>query len=265
MGDEDAISAGSALMLFNQLRSCKTQYARDKIFSMYENLPQNVKNKVGRPEDKMPIEDLYHRVATSQICELSNTMYLAAAGTYRRNLSLPSWVPDYTYPETHYSFAVLDEDCFHRTGQYLFQAAGREKAIVQITDDHRRLKLAGRILRNVRELARPYNFSSHGNRDPALRFNRQLKELRQYVDDCQNMTKCLTLGYTGLGPSTVLRLTLTGGMKVRNRRPLVWRRLCRRGPHRHRQKVRGVREVRVTRGPRMTGGPRRERPGPSGP
>ena len=219
MGDKDAISAGSALMLFNRLRSCKTQNARDKIFSMYGNLPQNVKKTVGSPEYKLPVEDLYHRVATSQICEMGNTMYLAAAGTYRRNLSLPSWVPDYTYPETHYSFAVLDEDCFHTTGQYLFQAAGREEAVVQITDDHRRLKLAGRILGNVREMAQPFKFSSYGNRDPAPRLNRQLKELRQYIDDCQNMIKSLTLDYTELDPSTVLRLTLTCGMKVRNGGP----------------------------------------------
>ena len=58
---------------------------------------------------------------------------LAAAGIYRRNPPVPSWVPDFTHPEVHYPFAVLDEDCYHETGHHLFNAGGQvpEQPILQ--------------------------------------------------------------------------------------------------------------------------------------
>ena len=217
--DANAAPAGSALMLFNRLRSCKTQDARDKIFSMYQNLPQSIKNTIGFPDYEMPVEDLYHRVAASQLCEIGNIMYLAAGGTYRRNLPLPSWVPDYTYPETHYSLAVLDEDCFHRTGKHLFRAADQEEASAQVLDDGRTLKLKGRILGNVREIAQSFNFLSRDNRDRSAKLKSQIKELRQHIQECTSMVESYSLDYTVLSPLTVLRLTLTCGMEVLNGGP----------------------------------------------
>ena len=217
--DGSVSSAGSALMLFNRLRSCKAQDARDKIFSMYYNLPQQIKNAVGDPVYEMPVEDLYHRVAKSQICEMGNIMYLAAAGTYRRNLAVPSWVPDYTHPETHYSLAVLDEDCFHRTGKHLFRAADQVEASAQAINNDRTLKLRGRILGTVREIARSFTSSSRGNSDRATKLNFQIRELQQHIKECKSAIEGYSLDYTELSPLTILRLTLTCSMEVQNGGP----------------------------------------------
>ena len=210
---------GSALMQFNRLRSCQTKDAKDKIYSLYYHLPEDIKNEIGRPEYRLPVEELYRRLATSQICTMGNLMYLAAAGIYRRNLPLPSWVPDYTHPETHYSLAVLDEDCFNRTGTHLFAAADQETASAQELNDGRVLKLRGRILGSVKDVTRPFSFSSFGDRQPVEKLNLQLKEIQQQYQECKDMMKSYQVKQDNQDPYTLLTLNLTSSKEVENGGP----------------------------------------------
>lgn len=217
--NEHVNPTGSALMQFNRLRSCQTKDARDKRYSLYYHLPEDIKNEIGDPDYGLPVEELYHRLATSQICTMGNLMYLAAAGIYRRNLSLPSWVPDYTHPETHYSLAVLDEDCFNRTGTHLFAAADQEKASAQELNDGHVLKLRGRILGSVKDITRPFSFSSFGDRQPAEKSKLQVKEIQQQYQECKDMMESYQVKQDNLSPLTLLRLNLTCSMEVENGGP----------------------------------------------
>ena len=150
---------------------------------------------------------------------MGNLMFLAAAGIYRRNLSLPSWAPDYTYPETHYSLAVLDEDCFNRKGTHLFAAADQEKASAQKLSDDRVLKLRGRILGSVKDITRPFSFSSFGDLEPVERLNLQMKEIQQQYQECKDMMNSYQVKQDNLAPLTILRLNLTFSMEVENGGP----------------------------------------------
>ena len=212
-------STGSALMHFNRLRSCQTKDARDKVYSLYYHLAEDIKNELGKPDYHSPVEDLYRRLAVSQICTMGNLEFLAAAGMYRRNLSLPSWAPDYTYPETHYSLAVLDEDCFNRTGSHLFAAAPQVEAPAHVLKEGRMLKVRGRVLGCVKDIARPFSFSSFGDYEPRERLNMRLGEMKQQYQECIEMVKHGQVRQEEINPLTLLRLNLTCGMEVQNGGP----------------------------------------------
>ena len=210
-----------ALMRFNNLRSCQTKDAKDKVYSLYYHLPEEIKAGIKKPDYGISVEELYRRLAVSQICKMGNLTYLAAAGIYRRNLSVPSWVPDYTYPETHYSLSVLDEDCFNRTGTHLFAAANEEQASPHLEKDGRALQLRGRILCSVKDVVRPFSFSSFGNRGPIEKANLQMKEVERQYKECQEMIGSYkdNMKENHLSPLTLLRLNLTCGMEVQNAGP----------------------------------------------
>lgn len=243
-------SAGSALMLFNRLRSCMSQYASDKIYSIYYDLPGEIKEALGEVDYNTPVEDLYLKFAAAQLCDADNMTFLAAAGTYRRNLAVPSWVPDFTHPEIHYSFAVLDEDCYHDTGQHFFNAGWQvpgQPNFAELLADKRTMKVKGQIFGFVDKMTQPFiipsNTSQKATNTPArddaevpnptkmlqLQMERfkiiaenvkpKARYVKKHLQECERLVESLELEYTNSTPSSILRLTLISEMEVLNGGP----------------------------------------------
>ena len=185
--------------------------------------------------------------------------YLVAAGLHQRNLSFPSYVPDYTHPETHYSLAPLHEDSFNRTGTHMFQATDQADTSAQLFDNSHTIELRGKILRKIRGLAQPFHSFSHADREPVPSLNLQANDLQQQIQECRIMVESCKSQSGGVSPSTVLRLTLTFDIENPKWRILIWRSFHLGVQREHRTTIRCLREVQQY-GEMIDSGPTRTEP-----
>ena len=214
--DTSSIStAGSFLLLFNRIRSCKATDPRDRIYCIHGLLPEAIKEAIGRPNYDLTVENLYYQIAATQLVELEYLTYLGGAGIHRRNLSIPSWVPDYTHPEVHYSLTVLNEDCLHRTGSRLFQAAGTVRPFAGLSKNNLQvLEIKGKILGKVQELGQPFHFPACPDGNAQAWLYPRLQEIKRQTDSYELLaTRCEPYP-TGAGAATAFKHTIMCSMEV---------------------------------------------------
>ena len=213
-------TAGSFLLLFNRIRSCKATDPRDRIYCIYGLLPQAIREAIGKPNYDLTVEDLYQQLAATQVVELGNLAYLGGAGIHRRNLSVPSWVPDYTHPEVHYSLTVLNEDCLNRTGSRLFQAAGTVRPSARLSKNSRQvLEIKGKILGKVQELGQPFHFPTCPDENAQAWLYPRLQEIKRQTDSYEILaTRCEPYP-TGASAATAFKHTIMCSMEVQGGGP----------------------------------------------
>ena len=210
-----AATAGSFLLLFNRIRSCKATDPRDRIYCIYGLLPEAIRKAIGEPNYDLTVEDLYQQLAATQVAELGNLAYLGGAGIHRRNLSVPSWVPDYTHPEVHYSLTVLNEDCLNRTGSRLFQAAGSVRPSARLSKNNSHvLEIKGKTLGKVEELGQPFHFPACPDSNAQAWLYPRLQEIKRQTDSYEMLaTRCEPYP-TGASTATAFKHTIMCSMEV---------------------------------------------------
>ena len=215
-----ASTAGSFLLLFNRIRSCKATDPRDRIYCIYGLLPEDIREVIGKPNYDLTVEDLYQKLAATQVVNLGNLTYLGGAGIHRRNLSVPSWVPDYTHPEVHYSLTVLNEDCLNRTGSPLFQAAGTMPPFARLSKNNRQvLEVKGKILGKLQELGQPFHFPTCPDANAQAWLYPRLQEIKRQTDSYAILSTSCSSYPTGASAATAFKHTIMCSMEVRGGGP----------------------------------------------
>ena len=208
-------SARSFLLLFNRIRSCKATDPRDRIYCIYGILPKDIREAIGEPSYDLTVEDLYQKLAVTQVVDLGNLVYLGGAGIHRRNLSVPSWIPDYTHPEVHYSLTVLNEDCLNRTGSRLFRATGTVRSCVRLSKNNRQiLEIKGKLLGTVQELGQPFHFPTCPDGNAQAWLYPRLQEIKRQTDSYRILATSCEPYPTGASAATAFKHTIMGSMEV---------------------------------------------------
>jgi len=94
--------------LLNLMLHLKHQVATDPHDKIYGVLGLAMdKQKYPEPDYQQPVEHLYIQVAHGIVSDAGNPppigLFLAEAGIYLQDLSLPSWVPDWSFPRNFVS------------------------------------------------------------------------------------------------------------------------------------------------------------------
>ncbi len=98
------------------------------------------------------------------------------------------------------SLAVSDEDYFNREGSHLFAAANEEQTLPKVDKNGRVLQLSGQILGSVKDLVRPFNFSSFGDRTSIEKADSQMEEIRKHYVECQEFMNSYQVRQKDLSP-----------------------------------------------------------------
>lgn len=223
---------GSARIL-NLLRHLDCSRDEDRIYSVLRFFDAGFVNKI-HPDHKLSVTTLYHHAAIYGI-QRGELDYLGAAGlsqhcvsyperqrsTNEPFLSLPSWVPDWTYRVRTHSYWVLDRDHEARNGTPLFFAGGAAGPSHEwhFSEDKSVLSATGIVIDDVKDCALPF----HVPRNPdgvdeappeeQMRIVRKAQtEYQSYTGSCMNLAMRCTPKHGSSNVQRACRQSLVGGM-----------------------------------------------------
>lgn len=211
--------------LLNQVRTCASTKRRDKIYAVYHFLPQAITNSIDeRPRySGYTVEALFTKVAAAELIERQQISILCAAGTAKQNLTIPSWVPDWTYAERHHSFTLLNQDCKDKGHGILYQASGQHTLNqVRLSGHDPVLHIEARILGSILDLAPPFLFNVPGASvvsqsasygDKLEKLTSLMAERRSQIQNCMKTAQFYEPYQTGTDLLSAVRRTLVAGVK----------------------------------------------------
>ncbi|MCJ1405108.1 hypothetical protein MMC11_008334 [Xylographa trunciseda] len=221
----------SSARILNTLRKLDCSEHQDRIYSVLRFLDSRLVKEIVEKRMPSPAE-LYHLVAMHGI-QRGELEYLGAAGlsqhrmsyptndddSSRPRLSLPSWVPDWTYTIRTHSYWVLNSDCQRKRGRPLY-TAGRFRSAEfswSFSDDPPTLYGSGVVIDEVNECTAPFHVPrlpkvQEDQRTKATTVLTAVRDLQSYIASCTELaTKCTTR-YGSSNVERACRHSLVGSM-----------------------------------------------------
>ena len=158
----------SLTLALERHRNCGCTVDLDRIYAIWAFLPPEVTGAIGSPTyGNYTRAQLYTDVARAELVRQSWPEHLGAAGRARQKrrfrTTAPSWVPDWTYPQRHHTFWLLDRDCRAKTSELLYQATYDDPAaFIPTLQSRQLLRVRGKILDTIVEHASPFSFPTPG-------------------------------------------------------------------------------------------------------
>lgn len=208
--------------LLNGIRTCGSTKRRDRVYALYEFLPDMVTKAIDeRPKySGYTVESLFAKIAASEIINRGQISLLSAAGVSQQTLNLPSWVPDWTFAEEHHSLTLLNDDCAQKGYGRPFQASGQgSKNGHPVSVSGTELSVPIKVLGTVSVLAQPFQFSTIDQSETkdfdssASVFTRLMAERLSQVRECITLAQSLEPIQTGSDVLPACRRVLVAGLK----------------------------------------------------
>ena len=158
-------------------RKCGCSESLDRIYAIWAFLSSEVKDAIGELSYKgISRRELYAKVARVELVSNEWPKHLGAAGRARQKKDFrkiaPSWVPDWTYPQRHHTFWVLDHDCRSKTSGSLYQATSNipQRHLPELLSNGY-VRVQAKVLDVVAKQASPFVFSSSALKQKTTRMN----------------------------------------------------------------------------------------------
>ena len=221
----------SSALILNTLRSLDCSEHQDRLYSVLRYLdPALVDHLMSFGNLTAP--ELYHCVAAYGI-EHRRMEYFCAAGrsqhrstfshqdydSCRPRLSLPSWVPDWTFTIRTHSYWELNEDCLRKRKKPLYTAGGERLQYSKWTPlaDRQTLRGEGIIIDEVSEQVAPFRLArvpeNLDNEETNIAMIFSVKaSLLSYVTECMSLSKKCGSRYGPTNVKRACRHALVGSM-----------------------------------------------------
>ena len=255
-----AVRSSSARAL-NMLRGLDCSQAEDRVYSILRFLPPTLAHHLTAVE-RVSVQGLFTDLATFELTRNRSMDFLSAAGTcqHRRSypsrkddplrpmLTLPTWVPDWTYWIVTHGLWVMNDDGIQKGCGPLYQAAGalRGDARLAVVDDTNVLCVQGKIFDEIADCVEPFEFPvvSRNHREDETHLQpvqgmtetqnmddskkdsqkndkvsfalRSMEHVKLQADSCIAMAKNCKMYDDDIEMTTACRQTLIGGMISRN-------------------------------------------------
>ena len=251
----------SSARALNMLRGLDCLHAEDRVYSILRFLPPTLAQHLTTVKG-LSVQELFIDLATLELTKNHSMDFLSAAGMcqhrasypsrkddpLRPRLSLPTWVPDWTYWIVTHGLWVMNDDSIQKGCEPLYQAAGslRGDSRLAVVDDTNVLCVQGQIFDEIADCVEPFEFPvvSLNHREDETHLQpvqgmtetqnmdyskkdsqkndmvgfalRSMEHLKLQADSCIAMAKNCKMYDDDIGMTTACRQTLIGGMISRN-------------------------------------------------